>query len=149
MSRIKLKFIADKSVTSDALKLIQWDSTGDLAYVPDVAGNWVVAPTGALEGLDELAQRVSALSPLTQETKTANFTAEYNKRYLVSNSINMQLPAVLSGQGDIEVKIVDGGNVTILRAAAEKIEFAAADFVTSSVHQGLKIFNNNTDWFFI
>lgn len=66
MSRIKAKFIVDKSVTSDPLKLIQWDATGDLAYVPNAAGDWVTPPTGALEGIDELALRTSAIKPVLE-----------------------------------------------------------------------------------
>jgi hypothetical protein len=61
MSRISAKFIKDKSVASDPLKLIQWDASGDLAYVPNDIADWDISPTGALEGVDELAQRTRDL----------------------------------------------------------------------------------------
>ena len=72
MSATILKFVKDKSVTSDPLKLIQWDQYGDIKYVPNVAGDWVVPPTGALEALDELAQRVTDNpSGVSLETKAS------------------------------------------------------------------------------
>lgn len=148
MSAIILKFIRDKSVTSSPLELVQWDATGDIAYVPNVAGDWVVPPTGALEGLDELAQRVTDLSPLTVEAKAANFTAANNKVYLVTGAVNVQLPAPVSGLSFF-VKLLGTDDVVLVRNAGEKIETVVANYTLISTRQSVKLISDGTDWFII
>jgi len=151
MSGIILKFIKDKSVTSDPLKLVQWDATGDIAYVPNVAGDWVAPPTGALEALDELAQRVTDLpspSGVSLETKAANFSAADGKVYIVTAIATATLPAPALNT-KITIKKFGAADVTVARNGSENIDGAAASFVMSSTKQSATFISDGTDWFII
>lgn len=146
MSGMILKFIKDKSVSSDPLKLVQWDATGDIAYVPNVAGDWVVPPTGALEGLDELAQRVTDLVSL--ETKAANFNAVNGKVYIVTAIANATLPAPALNT-KITIKKFGAADVTVVRNGSENIDGVAASYVMASTKQSATFISDGTDWFII
>lgn len=148
MSRTALKFIKDRSVTSDPLKLIQWDADGDLAYVPVDNADWDVTPTGALQGLDELAQRVSDIEIPLIQAKTANFTAVNKGIYLTTNAINAQLPAPTLGTKVTIIK-KDASTVTVVRNGTEKIHGITASYSMTSEKQSLTFFADGTDWYLI
>jgi hypothetical protein len=151
MSGTILKFIKDKSVASSPFDLIQWDASGDIAYVPNVSGDWVIPPTGALEALDELAQRVTDLpSPtgVSLETKAASFSTVDGKVYIVTAIATATLPApALNTQ--ITIKKFGAADVTVAQNGSENIEGVAASFVMSSVKQSATFISDGTDWFII
>jgi hypothetical protein len=145
MSRITLKFIKDKSISSDPLKLIQWDADGDLAYVPNEAGDWLTPPTGTLEALDELASRVSDVA-LSVEAKNANFNAAYGVIYLTTGAIDVQLP-VPSLAKTIRIKKTDSSTVTLVRDGLESIEGVAANYALNSTRESVTLVSDGTNWF--
>ena len=147
MSRIKLKFIADKSVTSDPLKLIQWDADGDLAYVPVEAGNWIVSPTGALQALDELADRVKQIEP-NVSSHTGNFNASPFKIHLVTGVATVKLPTPTLNHF-VTIKKTGSDLVTLEPHQTEKIEGAASNYLLTSTRQSVTLVSNGTDWFII
>jgi hypothetical protein len=149
MSAQILKFIRDKSVTSDPLKLIQWDNDGDLAYVPNDNADWNVVPTGALQAIDELAARTKDLEAGgVIQAKVANFNAANGFIYITTGAISAQLPAPAVGT-KIIIKKTDNSTVTILRNGAENIEGAAASFLLTSTRQAVTLISDGTNWFII
>lgn len=147
MSRIRLKFIADKSVSSDPLKLIQWDADGDLAFVPVDAGNWLVAPTGALQALDELADRVKQIEP-NVSSHTGNFNASPFKIHIVTGVSTVKLPTPTLNHF-VTIKKTGSDLVTLEPHSTEQIEGAAGNYLLTSTRQSVTLVSNGTDWFII
>lgn len=147
MSRIKLKFIADKSVESDPLKLIQWDPDGDLAYVPVEEDNWLVPPTGALQALDELAERLTQTA-FSVSSHTGNFTAAPYKTHLVTGVATVKMPTPILNHY-VTIKKTGSDLVTLEPHHTEQIEGAAANYLLTSTRQSVTLVSNGTDWFII
>lgn len=150
MSRIKLKFIADKSVTSDPLKLIQWDADGDLAYVPGEFTDWLAVPTGVLEGVDELASRTKVLEDLVinVSSRTGSFNASPFKIHLVTGVATVRLPNPVLNH-TVTIKKTGSDLVTLEPHQTEKIEGVAANYLLTSTRQSVTLVGNGTDWFII
>jgi hypothetical protein len=147
MSRIKLKFIADKSVTSDPLKLIQWDADGDIAYIPVEEDNWLVPPTGALQALDELAERLTQTS-FNVSTHSGNFTAAPYKTHLVTAEAIVKMPAPVLNHY-LTIKKTGSDLVTLEPHGTEKIEGLASNYLLTSTRQSVTLVSDGTDWFII
>lgn len=147
MSRISLKFIKDKSVTSDPLKLIQWDADGDLSFVPVDAGNWLVPPTGALQALDELADRVKQIEP-NVSSHTGSFNASPFKIHLVTGVATVSLPNPALNHF-VTIKKTGSDLVTLEPHNTEQIEGVAANYLLTSTRQSVTLVSNGTNWFII
>jgi hypothetical protein len=96
---------------------------------------------------------VGAVGGLSIQSKSANFTAVNAKTYLVDCSggvISVQLPSPVLNTA---ITIVDSknssftNNITILRAAAEKIANVAASYVINSNGAAMMFVSDGTDWF--
>jgi hypothetical protein len=150
MSRIKSKFIVDKSVQSDPLKLIQWDEEGDLAYVPVEEDDWLVVPTGALQAIDELASRATALQNrlANVQTHTGNFNASPFKIHLVSGEALVKLPAPVLNH-TVTIKKTGEDLLTLEPHGAEQIEGSASNYLLTSTRQSVTLVSDGTDWFII
>lgn len=146
MAQELLKFIQDKSILSNPFYLIQWDADGDLAYVPVTPSDWLVTPTGALQALDELAERMTAVDPVF-ETKTGNFTAQFGRTYWVTAVADIQLPNPASNVGRrFEVIKVGSFTINLLRFSGEKIQGVAANKALTSDNESFELVTNGTDW---
>jgi carbon monoxide dehydrogenase subunit G len=83
------------------------------------------------------------------ETKGSTFTAAYNKTYVVTATMNIQLPAPVAG-GVIEVKAIGSIVMTLVRNGSEKIDNVASSFVSSgSENEAFKIVTDGTDWYIL
>lgn len=147
MSRIRAKFIADKSVAPSAGDLIVWDANGDVEYTPTTPGDWLGPPTGALEALDELALRMTGVE-FALSAENANFNAAFNTIYLVTGAVDVQLPAPVAG-GEIKIKKTGAGTVNLVRAGSENIEGVAATYPMNSTRQSAHLLTDGTDWFIV
>jgi len=150
MSRITLKFIKDKSVTSSPLKLIQWDADGDLDYEPVEPLDWIVPPTGALQGLDELANRLVDLQKriANVQAHTGNFNASPFKIHLVSGESEVTLPAPVLNH-TVTIKKTGEDLVTLIPHGSEQIEGSESNYLLTSTRQSVTLVSDGTDWFII
>lgn len=98
---------------------------------------------------------VGASSKPTISSKTSAFTAADNYLYLVntaSGAVAVQLPTPVSG---LQFTIKDVGfncltnNITLVRAASEKIENVAATYVVNSNGISITIVSDGTDFYII
>lgn len=85
----------------------------------------------------------------SDENKSGNFSATYNKVYWISASCDVQLPAPSAGQLDIVLKSLGDYTINILRNGSEKIDNVAATFTFSNPKQAMRLHSNGTDWVLI
>jgi hypothetical protein len=92
---------------------------------------------------------------LEVESKTADFTAENGKVYVIAPAgatLDIQLPAPVANfhcvlkdiSGDLLNKVV-----TIVRDGSELIDGQAANKLMQSDYESLMLFSNGTDWFIL
>lgn len=92
---------------------------------------------------------------LEAELKTADFTAEKGKLFIINpalGTLNIQLPAPIANfhcilkdiSGDLLNKVV-----TIVRNGTENIDGQAANKLMQSDYESIMLFSDGTDWFII
>lgn len=104
--------------------------------------------SGVLEGQNNGGSWVPLISNLllTVESRSANFTAAYSTIYLITNAVDVQLPAPVLN-GIIILKLVGSDDVNVLRAGSEEIEGVASTYVLTSTKEAATFVSDGTDWF--
>jgi hypothetical protein len=84
----------------------------------------------------------------TVSAQAVDFTAAYNFIYVVSGTVNVQLPAPVNN-GIIYVKKTGSNSVTLVRNGSEQIDGVAASRSLSSDKEAVMIVSDGTNWFLI
>jgi hypothetical protein len=106
--------------------------------------------SGVLQGRNNGGAWTDLISTdnLDIEAQSSNFTAAYGKTYIVSNNVDIQLPAPAANR-KITVKLASNNSVNLLRNGSEQIDFVAATKVLNSEKMSVDIITNGTDWYLI
>lgn len=90
----------------------------------------------------------SGFAPFEVVLQSSNFTAAYNKIYVITGPRNIQLPAPVA-DGQIRLKLMGADDCTILRNGSEKIDGVVANKILTSTKEAVTLVTDGTDWFFI
>jgi hypothetical protein len=123
---IKIKALVTGGGSAPNVSLSVENTTSSRFELPLIAGVAYVAPT--------------------YNAQSSNFTAAYNKVYLIGATLSVQLPAPVAN-GQITLKSRGAYTITVLQAASEKIDEVAASFVYSDDKKTITLFSDGTDWF--
>lgn len=114
----------------------------------------VIADENAAQQLaiEDLDLRLDALeTQSTQiETKSENFSAEYDKVYIVQNlgAVNVTLPLPELGKS-LNIKKLGDNSVVLIRNGSEKIDNIAANKNLTSAKESVTLISDGVDWFII
>jgi hypothetical protein len=140
MNTLALRQVQADENAAEALQDDRLDAIEILDIVQDLSLNDHEVRISALEA--------SATVGATVSLQATNFNAAYNFIYVITGTVNAQLPAPIAN-GSIQFKLNGSGPVTLVRAAGESIDFVAANQVLSAINQSYTLVSNGTDWYIV